>query len=209
MSQTLRDIPEASAIKAVSVDGECKELLIEINTDSDSDMVSFEAINLDREGETISNFRFVRSKDMEVSSESHNDSKYSDSGNKGIVYASADDMKPGAFLYEPDASVMKLMPWNEIVEQFPDLKKMGKSTHLFISDSYYEAFPGRRLSIKVIPDKAGIKKLKGERANVCVRNYPIPAEQLRKKIGLKEGKEIFMYGFRLSDTPMIVTAKII
>lgn len=67
------------------------------------------------------------------------------------------------------------------------------------------------LRIDSILDKKGSKELKGERYNVAVRNYPLSAAELRKKLKVKEGQDRFIYGFRAGEraVPMLVAASIV
>lgn len=38
-----------------------------------------------------------------------------------------------------------------------------------------------------------------EKANIAVRNFPMTAETLRKKLKLKDGGDMFIFGTTLSD----------
>ncbi|MDE7109673.1 MAG: hypothetical protein K2O49_06895, partial [Muribaculaceae bacterium] len=97
------------------------------------------------------------------------------------------EFTPGLYLYEPNASIMKLAPWAILSDRYPGLKKLGKDSHLFISDSRFDDFPGRVLKIDKTINKKDRKTLKGFPANVVTRNYPLSADNLRKKLGV--GKE--------------------
>lgn len=134
ITQTLSDFPSATAIRSVCVEGECKEILVE--AENGGCLQLLEAINLDKTGRMIYDFRYSPS---EESAE--------------VVYADYEDIKKGSYLYEPDAGIMKLAPWNIISSRFMGLKKLGKSTHLFVSESFHNIFPGRILKIEKVIEK--------------------------------------------------------
>ena len=185
ISQTLRDIPSTKRIWAISVEGECKEVLTEVSPVSS--LQALEAIDLRHDGSI--NYRFAYSPATD---------------SPAINYASEADVEAGNYLYEPGPTVMKLTPWGQLQHRYPSLRKLGSSSHLFVSPQLIEDFPGRILRIQSIIDKKSRKALKGSPANVVVRNYPLSADELRKKLCVKEGKDEFIYASRLGDSPIIM-----
>lgn len=204
ISQTLRDIPYVRTIRAISVKGECKEILIEASfcdKAKEADSITAEAIDLNNDGSINSRFTFFKIR-------TDNDLSALPGNSPEVRYATPDDLLPGKYLYEPNASMMKLAPWYELSGRYPSLKKAAPSSHLFVSDSIIPDFPGRSLVITEIPDKKRLKSLKGHHINVSTRNYPLPASDLRKKLGVLEGDDIFLYATRLSaDQPITLLAK--
>lgn len=194
ISQTLKDIPNTRKITTISVSGECKEVLVEVATGVTSVEEAL-AIDLTQDGDT--NYRF-----------SYNpiDPQNSSENDIAIKFAREDDIHSGAYLYEPGATVMKLNAWGPLSIQFPEIKKLGVSSHLFASPVLYKEFPGRIMTIDSLVDKKSRKSLKGSPANVVTRNYPLRAEELRKKLGVKEGADKFIYATRLGDTPILISA---
>lgn len=188
ISQTLIDFPSTTAIRSVSVDGECKEILVE--AEKRGSLQTIEAVSLDRSGKIIYDFKYTPSEE---------------SGE--VAYAEYSDIRNGSFLYEPDAGIMKLAPWNILSSRFNGLKKFGKSTHLFVSDSYHKGFPGRIMRIERILEKNDRKNLKGLPVNVATRNYPMSAIELRKKLKVKEGLDSFVYGSRIGDDTILILAE--
>lgn len=198
ITQTLKDIPYVNSIRAISVQGECKEILVEAEANminKTRNGILAEAIDLNNDGTEICKFSYLI-EDSNRNLESNN-----------INYATSEDLITDNFLYEPNSTMMKLAPWNNLNERYPYIKKLGISSHLFVSDQYIPDFPGRKLRITAIPDKKILKALKGEKLNVVSRNYPMTAVELRKKLGLKEGNDEFLYATRLNTTPVIILAK--
>lgn len=187
VSQTLRDIPFTKKIRAISVAGECKEVLIEAS--QGATLEKMEAIDLSPNGNV--NYKFSFSPDLKIDISE---------------YATDEDITPGKYLYEPGAAVMKLSPWSQLMSQYEDLAKLSHSSHLFISNELYATFPGRILKIDSIIDKKSRKNLKGFPANIVTRNYPLTAEELRKKLGVKEGTDNFIYATRLGNSHILISA---
>ena len=71
----------------------------------------------------------------------------------------------------------------------------------------FSSFPGRIIKIGALLDKKSRKTLKGSPANVVVRNYPVSADELRKKLGVTEGKDEFIYATRLGNLPVMLSGK--
>ena len=101
------------------------------------------------------------------------------------------------YLYEPNASIMKAGCFAELCERF-DVKAIAENSHLFVSPDFIENFPGRKFQITSISsmNKKSLRQtLQGvDRANISVRNFPLSAEQLRQRLHLKDGGEIYIFG---------------
>ena len=102
------------------------------------------------------------------------------------------------FLYEPNAAILKAGAYKLIARRF-GLKKADTNTHLYFSDTLIPDFPGK--TYKVLPFREGMRV--GPTANVLVRNYPLTAEQLKKKLHLRDGGTAFIIGCRVAGKPMI------
>jgi hypothetical protein len=106
------------------------------------------------------------------------------------------------YLYEPNASIMKAGCFQEIEKVF-DVCQLSNNSHLFVSEKEIKKFPGRLFHIETVTsmNKQELKiALQGiERANIAVRNFPMSAEALRKKLRLKDGGEVFIFATTLSD----------
>lgn len=197
VSRTIADIPSATAVRAVSVDGECKELLVEVEGDRcqpedgirTNKGILYEAVCLSGKGGVVAGLSY------------HDDGR---SG--GVRYACMEDVRDGMFLYEPDPSLMKLAPWDVVCDRFPAILKLGASSHLFVSDEFYSGFPGRKLRIGSIIQGKDLKSMNGMEVNVVVRNYPMTPADIRRKYRLKEGKDEFLYATRIGDKPVMMLA---
>ncbi|MCH5225275.1 MAG: RsmD family RNA methyltransferase [Muribaculaceae bacterium] len=195
ISQTIKDFHNLRSLRAVGVKGECKEVLIELASPTEltfsSEEIILEAIDLDGDGNIISCFSCASNIPIHK-----------------IEYASSDDLKPGNFLLEPSAMMMKISPWSRICEDFK-AKKIGRSSHLFISEEKPEGFQGRVSRLVNVISKKDRKNLFGLPASIVSRNHPLSADEIRKSYKLKEGDNNFIYATRLNDKPILVLSETI
>lgn len=117
------------------------------------------------------------------------------------------------YLYEPNASIMKAGCF-DLVEERYGVKQIGPSSHLFVADGPVKDFPGRGFMIEGIGGmgKKDVKRLLGgiKQANIAVRNFPLTATQLRKKLGMSDGGSMYLFGTTMQggDHILLCTAKI-
>ncbi len=101
------------------------------------------------------------------------------------------------YLYEPNASIMKVGCFDEI-SSFYNISPLGKNSHLFVSAVLAEGFPGRTFKILRLCSmnkhdlRDALKNI--DRANIAVRNFPMSAVELRKRLRLKDGGDVFIFG---------------
>lgn len=192
ISQVLREIPGVEKVYVVSVDGDCKELLVEVV--KDGCLSGIEAVSIRKDGKYSSLF-FSEATDHNVNIE---------------YWPKEKDVHTlvGMWLYEPDPSIMKVGRWNAFSMLYPDFIKASPNTHLFLSSRMVPDFMGRVLKIESIISSSSSKSVKGMPFNVAVRNYPMSAESLKRKMKVSSGKDSFIYGFRIGEkeTPLLITA---
>ncbi len=109
-------------------------------------------------------------------------------------------------LYVPNASIMKAGCFMEIENTF-GIRQIGKNSHLFVGDSV-SAFPGRVFNILCITtmNKKELKSaLAGiDRANISVRNFPLSPEQLRKRLKIKDGGDIYLFATTTDEEEHVI-----
>ena len=105
---------------------------------------------------------------------------------------------PFAFIYEPNAAILKAGAYKLIAERF-GLHKLDVNTHLYGSDTLIEHFPGR---VWKVVEKQDLKQ-----ANVLCRNYPLTPEQLKKKLHLRDGGTAYVIGCRVNNKPTLFFAE--
>jgi hypothetical protein len=175
LKKTLQDLKNVKAVHIVAVNNEVKELLWHLERDfSDSPLIR--TINLNKRKDQT--FEFQMSE---------------------ISNAKASLASPIHYLYEPNSAVLKSGAFDLIPQKF-DVFKLHKHSHLYTSENLVE-FPGRRFIIdKVLPfnkkefAKEGIRK-----ANITTRNFPISVSDIRKKLKVKDGGDLYLFFTTLQD----------
>ncbi len=164
--KAVEDLGHVSEVHIVSVDNECKELLLLLM--SDEKPLRLFCVNNDQMFETSALFN-------ETSSICHH---------------------PSSFLFEPNAPIMKAGCFAAIEQQF-GVAQLDKNSHLFVSDHDISDFPGRRFIIEKTTsmNKRELKTaLNGiDRANIAVRNFPMSVAELRKRLKLKDGGDLYLF----------------
>ncbi len=187
--KAVSDLGVVSEVHIVSVDNECKELLLVIRKDLPTNPLLV-CVDGDR------TFRVIPTVGTH----------HSHGGNASFPRWESLVPTEGTFrelyLYEPNASIMKAGCFREVAEAFA-VEPLSANSHLFIADHDVEEFPGRKFRIETMTsmNKQELKHaLAGiDKANIAVRNFPMTAEQLRKKLKLKDGGDVFIFGTTLSD----------
>ena len=117
------------------------------------------------------------------------------------------------YLYEPNASIMKAGCFDLVEERF-GVMQIGPSSHLFVSEQQIADFPGRGFAIESVGsmNKKDTKRLLNgvKQANIAVRNFPLTAPQLRKKLKLADGGTVYLFGTTMQggDHVLLRTSKI-
>ena len=105
-------------------------------------------------------------------------------------------MSSQTYLFEPNASIMKAGCF-ALLEQRYNVSQLDKNSHLFVSDSDISDFPGRRFVIEKTTSmnkrelKAALDGI--NRANITVRNFPLSVAELRKRLKLKDGGDHYLF----------------
>ena len=107
-----------------------------------------------------------------------------------------------AFLYEPNAAVMKAGCYSQVASDF-GVSQIAPNSHLYVSDRAVPTFPGRRFRIADAStmNRRELSRSVGrlKRANISVRNFPLGAEQLRQRLGIADGGTDHIFATTLAD----------
>ena len=106
------------------------------------------------------------------------------------------------YLYKPNASVMKAGCF-DLIEQRFGVVQLERNSHLFVSDKEILGFPGRQFLIekRTSMNKRELKATLADvdQANITVRNFPMSVAELRKRLKLKEGGDVYIFATTISD----------
>ena len=169
IKQSLKDLIYISKVWVISVDNDCKEVLylMEKGTSIEPEI---NTINLTKTDQEYS-FNYEQEQNAQAS--------YSE---------------PLKYLYEPNASILKAGAFNSICLSYK-VEKIAPNTHLYTSEKLIENFPGRTFKIEqTLPySPKDFKKLSITKANVSCRNFNHKPEQVKKKLKLKDGGDIYLF----------------
>lgn len=185
IAAVLRGLRCVREIHIISVNNECKELVVILRRDSEvSESIGKEII--------ISCEQLVNN-----SPSQHFDFTYAEECE--AVCPIAD--KVGAYLYEPGAALLKAGAYRLLAARY-GVSKLHLNSHLYTSDEPV-AFPGRAFKVMAVSG-FGKKDLKAllsgvEKANLTVRNFPSSVAELRKKLKLKEGGDTYLFATTLAS----------
>lgn len=116
--------------------------------------------------------------------------------------AIADAETLGDWLYEPNASLMKAGCFGTVSERY-GVEMLAKNSHLFVSRQTVDDFPGRAfriLSVCSLNKKDLKRHLAGiTQANITTRNFPLSVAELRKRLKLRDGGDIYIFATTLAD----------
>ncbi len=176
VTQTLRDLPGTRELWSVAERGECRELLALIDSNEHHDP----EIKIWNDGAI---FTFT-------------------AGEEAEAQAKCRMPEVGMYLLEPSAATMKAGPFRLLCRRF-NAFMIHHNTHLYTSDKRTDDFPGRNYEItEVIPYTSGhIRQLARKRiqADVATRNFPISADSLRTRLGIKKSGKTRITGITATD----------
>ena len=183
ISQILGELPGISEVHILSVDHECKELLLKI-TATPIDEARIICVNILKNG--VQHFELTRSE--EIGAEP--------------TYIAPEELEQFAqgqcYLFEPNKSISKGGAFKLVSERY-GVQKVSPATHLYFSGEEISDFPGK--CFKVIEGAPFSKKLLGDwkkkypRASVTAKNFPLTSEELAKRLGVKEDDRTHIFGF--------------
>lgn len=179
ITSALHDLKYITQIHLVSVQNECKELLLILKSEQNNQPVEIHCEQLINK-DCSNHFAFT------VEEERNSTNKLADSMLE--------------YLYEPDVTLLKAGAYRIISSRFP-VYKLHINSHLFTSSQYLPDFPGRHFQVVGVSGfaKKEIRHfLEGvDKANLTVRNFPSTVADLRKRLKLKEGGELYIFATTL------------
>ncbi len=185
VTAALRELPTADEIHIISVNNECKEVLLILDQEIHSNQ-KIKTINFGKKSKTDV-FEFYQQEESTVQ----------------IDYEPIIEK----YLYEPNAAVMKSGAFRLIANKF-ELDKLHTNTHLYTSPELSLEFPGRVFEVKKVWEnsKKELKELLENvpKANISTRNYPLSVDELRKKLRIKEGGDTYLFACTLANEQKVI-----
>lgn len=185
LSLALQEMKQVQEAHVISVNNECKELLLILGRDAvPQSTLPVKCINISHHQDVTDCQSFVFTREQEQ--------------NSTCEWASS----IGTYLYEPNASLLKAGAFKSLTQAYP-VKKLHPNSHLYTSDALIANFPGRKFRItgSCSFNKKEIRLLLGpaKKANLTIRNFPSTVSELRKRLKLSEGGSIYLFATTLAD----------
>ena len=228
ITAAVRSLGGAAEVHVVAVKNEVKEVLVLIEgarnkeqrarTGADVQGNSMDpeitCVNLETEEEA---FVFRKSEE-----EGENRSDRANETNRSNGTNRSDDREE-LWLVEPNGAIMKAGGWTCFGAKY-GLEELGPNSHLFcvpgdprcMQESpkavrrIYGYFCGKAGAEKLLPGRifrvkiASKEELKTlNQANVICRNYPMSAEALKKKLGVRDGGEKYVIATKIGSKPVL------
>ena len=204
-------------VHIVSVGGECKELLLVLSEEMESELKVFCAdleagggfgeagLSSGSSSSSCSSLSSEPSSHRTPSSPSARSSPSAHSNASLFAYTPG-SLRPAPnsklktqnskFLHEPNASIMKAGCFDELAAVY-GVSPVSRNSHLFLSAEPVDGFPGRSFSIERVTtlNKRELRQaLAGiEKANIATRNFPLSVAELRKRLKLKDGGDVYIF----------------
>lgn len=199
----IEQLKNISEVHIVAVENEVKELLFVSKTKEIFAFNSKKNLNLS----TFSREEFrVRSEIHCVNFLSNKQTQnfsftYEEEENLSINYS-----KPSTYIYEPNAAILKAGAFKSIAVRF-NLQKLAPNSHLYTSEFLVENFPGRNFLCEAVCkfDKKEINTyLSNKKANISTRNFPMKPEEIKKKLGLQDGGDKYIFATETYEKQKII-----
>lgn len=233
--QALQELKGVSEVHVVSVDNECKELLLILASGETENTTGF--ATAEKRQETDDNLASATEKAEEVAANKLEDASTTSISKQSNVKkpaetriccinlqkgeqqtfeytaqeeASAEAVytdQPGAYLYEPNTSLLKAGAYKCLCARF-GVRKLHPNSHLYTSDTLCADFPGRRFRVTGSRtfSKQDLKQIARDipQANITIRNFPSTVQELRKKLKIKEGGDRYLFATTLKNEQHII-----
>ena len=179
-----------TTVHVVAVQGEVKEVLIVLKNQPNSiNKIEINAVNLLADSRVYFLFN------------------YADERTAGVTFGG-----PQRYVYEPNATVLKAGAFRLVAARY-ELTKLAPNSHLYTSDTLRPDFPGRAFVLEHVlkPSQNELHSvLPTMKANLTVRNFPQSVAELRKKLALQEGGDVYIFATTLlnGDKRLLITRKI-
>lgn len=220
--QTLHDLPETYAVHVVAAEGECKEVVFLLTCNAPTigncrdvrscvSTTGTNATGTDITGTSPTGTTIIA---VDICRNKADNDTCQYAMRRISTTLEAERTTPpciasglGAYLYEPNAAVMKAGIFNALSRQY-QVAKLAKSTNLFTANDLRDDFPGRVFRIEAVHEFHPRKTAKGlsclASASIAVRNFPLSAEELRKVLRIKDGNAGYLFGCTLADGRKVV-----
>lgn len=176
ITRAMDELGYVTSVFVVEWRRECRELLFlcDFNQRFERDDVPIHAISIDDQSSILYDFETSRRKESECQ----------------IMIGDIEQ-----YLYEPGPAFMKVGAFKTLSKKYA-MHKLHVDTHLYSSSKLVKDFPGRIFKVCNVfsANKKELAKFIPERkANLAIRNFPMHIDVLKKKLGIKDGGDEYIF----------------
>lgn len=178
ISRTLARLRHVTDLYILSVRNECKELLVVQQASAPAFQADYRLHCLD----------FLVSDTLQF-----------DLSSTDLTALSSDSLASqiNTYFYEPDVSIMKCQAFRALAERF-SVQMLDTDCHYFTSAELCSVFPGRAFVVdrQIEFSSKMLKRLRSllPQANIATRGFPLTADQLRQRTGIRDGGNVYLFG---------------
>lgn len=192
IARTVSRLKHVSDIYVVGVRNECKELLISQLATAPDDNFGFAIHCVDFMTDSVVREFHFRHADIQKLSPPMTSS-----------------LKQ--YFYEPDVCIMKAQGYASLAAAFR-VFMLDRDCHYFTSNELIPDFPGRVFIVEEQMDFSSrlLKQLHSHvpQANIATRNFPLTADQLRRRSAIRDGGEVYLFGASLQGVgPVLIRCR--
>ncbi len=184
--QAVLQLKNVSEIWVIEYEGDCREVLYLLEKEAPAfSEIPIVAVSLNHAGALVQSFEFTLGAEQN---------------------ATANFDVPSGFLYEPMPAILKAGAFKAFSKHF-GINKLHANTHLYSSEHLLPDLPARRFRIDAIckyDKKAVATFIPSGKANITTRNFPDNTAQVRKKLGLKDGGDTYLFACTNRDGEKIL-----
>jgi hypothetical protein len=177
ITQTLRELPGTAQLYVIGTPTECKEL-VAVVPQTATEAPTIHAVTINNDG-SIAEFSYAP-EDEAMS-----------------PAPMCAEIAEGCYVYELFPTLMKAAPIRLVAATY-NLLKLHNNTHVFFSEELDTSVPADAWIVeRIIPwQSKNIKRVKADypKLEVAVRNFGMSADDLRKKLGVKQGGDRRLLG---------------
>lgn len=184
LKKAVKELACVQQILVLAVDNECKEVLYLLENKELTNYIPIHTINI-TSNRGVQKFTFTEETEQETV---------------------ANFALPQQYLYEPNVAILKSGAFKSIAHHF-SLHKLHTHTHLYTSTDLVADFAGRIFKILHVckfDKKEILAYLPVNQANIAVRNFPFTVEEIRKKTGIKDGGQYYIFAVTDCENRKIV-----
>jgi len=176
ISQAVKELDFVKKVWVISVKNECKEILFLLQKNDLENQVKnlpICAVNLEKNNTQIFDFQKLEEKNTES------------------IFG-----LPEQFLFRPNSTILKAGGFKSVGKKF-ELKKLHPNSHLYTASEIRPDFMGkvyRILHVCKFSKKEILKHLPNKKANIATANFPITPVQMYRKLGIRSGGNLYLFG---------------